>query len=99
MGSYTVYKKVVQYEAMGLVTSKTTKNRNMLEKTVYALTSEGKTKFKELMTEYSLRETQIFLAFNAVIVNLALLDDKSIEKLVSNIRESIHNTKRQITNA
>lgn len=96
IGSYTVYKKVVQYEAKGFVTSEIVKNGNMPEKTVYTLTPEGKTVFKELMSKFSLSETRIFLDFNAVIVNLALLDEESMKECIDNIRNSINNTKNQI---
>ena len=75
IGSFTVYKKVIQYEKKGFVLSETKKNGNMPEKTVYTLTSNGKTKFRELMSEFSAGETRIFLDFNAVIVNMSLLDD------------------------
>ncbi|NLK96332.1 MAG: PadR family transcriptional regulator [Clostridiales bacterium] len=97
IGSYTVYKKVVQYEAKGFVTSESTKNGNMPEKTVYTITPEGKTYFNDLMTKTSLAQTRIFLDFNAVIVNLSLLDDHASKECIENIKNSIHNTKMQIT--
>lgn len=96
IGSFTVYKKVVQYEKKGYVTSETIKSGNMPEKTIYSLTPVGKKTFKELMTKFSLAETRVFLDFNAVIVNLALLDDNDAAECVANIKNSIHNTKRQI---
>ena len=96
IGSYTVYKKVIQYEKKGFVFSETKKNGNMPEKTVYTLTSNGKTKFRELMSKFSLGETRIFLDFNAVIVNMSLLDDTDFNKCMNNIKDSIQNTKNQI---
>lgn len=97
IGSYTVYKKVVQYEAKGLVTGETIRNGNMPEKTIYTLTEKGKTSFKELMAKFSLSETRVFLDFNAVIVNLALLDDSMAKEYIENIKKSIQNTKKQIS--
>lgn len=97
IGSFTVYKKVVQYEKKGYVTSEIVKNGNMPEKTVYTITSSGEKTFKELMKKFSLAETRIFLDFNAVIVNLALLDVKESNECIENIRKSIHNTKMQIS--
>lgn len=96
IGSFTVYKKVLQYEEKGYVTSKTEKNDKMPEKTIYTITTEGERIFKELMLKFSLTETRVFLDFNAVIVNLALLDDATASECISNIRDSIHNTKMQI---
>jgi len=96
IGSFTVYKKVIQYEKKGFVLSETKKNGNMPEKTVYTLTSNGKTKFRELMSEFSAGETRIFLDFNAVIVNMSLLDDTDFKECMNNIKNSICKTKKQI---
>ena len=97
IGSFTVYKKVVQYESKGYVASKSEKNGNMPEKTIYTITPLGEKTFKELMLKFSLTETRIFLDFNAVIVNLALLDDNDANECIANIKNSIHNTKMQIS--
>lgn len=96
IGSFTVYKKVVQYEAKGYVSSKTEKKGGMPEKTIYTISPSGKLAFQELMKKFSLVETRVFLDFNAVIVNLALLDNDSANECISNIKNSIHNTKMQI---
>lgn len=96
MGSYTVYKKVIQYEQKGLVFSEAKKNGNMPEKTVYTLTPNGRMKFRELMSEFSAGETRIFLDFNAVVVNMALLDDADFHECLNNIKGSIQKTKNQI---
>ena len=96
IGSYTVYKKVIQYEKKGFVFSETKKNGNMPEKTVYTLTSNGKTTFHELMSRYSAGETRIFLDFNAVIVNMSLLDNTTFNECMNNIKHSIYKTKNQI---
>ncbi len=97
IGSFTVYKKVIQYETRGYVASETVKNGNMPEKTIYTITAEGKKAFQKLMTKFSIAETKVFLDFNAVIVNLALLDDDSAAECIANIRNSIHITKSQIS--
>lgn len=96
IGSYTVYKKVIQYEKKGFVLSETMKNGNMPEKTVYTLTPDGKAKFRELMYEFASGETRIFLDFNAVIVNMSLLDDTDYNACMNNIKDSIYRTKNQI---
>lgn len=96
IGSFTVYKKVVQYEAKGYVVSKTVRNGNMPEKTLYTITPKGKETVKDLMTQFSLAETRIFLDFNAVIVNLALADESFAKECIDNIKNSIQHTKKQI---
>ena len=97
IGSYTVYKKVVQYEKKGYVSSETVKNGNMPEKTIYSLTEYGKGHFRELMSGFSLAETRVFLDFNAVIVNLALLGESDAMEYLTNIKKSIQDTKEQIS--
>ncbi len=97
IGSFTVYKKVVQYEAKGYVASETVKSGNMPEKTVYTITAAGKKIFQELMKKYSTAETRVFLDFNAVVVNLALLDSNFAAECIANIRNSIQATKAQIS--
>lgn len=96
IGSYTVYKKVIQYEKKGYVVSETIKNDSMPEKTMYTITPKGKEVFMGLMTNFSLAETRVFLDFNAVIVNLSLLDKDSAKECIANIKSSIQNTKMQI---
>ncbi|MDE6219663.1 MAG: PadR family transcriptional regulator [Lachnospiraceae bacterium] len=97
IGSFTVYKKVALYEKKGYVTSETAKSGKMPEKTIYTITLSGKKEFSNLMTKFSMTETRVFLDFNAVIVNLALLDDTSASECIANIKNSIQDTKMQIT--
>ncbi len=97
VGSFTVYKKVSLYETKGYVTSQTIKNGKMPEKTIYTITQSGKDVFTELMSKFSLSEIRVFLDFNAVIVNLSLLDNDSIIEYMTNIRNSIQTTKAQIS--
>lgn len=97
IGSYTVYKKVTQYEAKNYVVSKTMKSGKMPEKTIYTITEKGKDAVRELMAKFSMTETRIFLDFNAVIANLALFDDANIAEYIANIKNSIQNTKAQIS--
>lgn len=96
IGSFTVYKKVLKYEEKGYVSSKKEKNGNMSEKKIYTITALGEKKFQELMKKFSLAETRVFLDFNAVIVNLALLDADSTNECITNIKNSIRSTKLQI---
>ncbi len=96
IGSFTVYKKVVQYEAKGYVVSETIRNGNMPEKTLYTITPEGKETFRKWMIQFSLAETRVFLDFNAVVVNMALVEEDLAKECITNIKDSIENTKMQI---
>lgn len=96
IGSFTVYKKVVQYEAKGYVVSEIVKNGNMPEKTLYTVTPAGRKYFREWMVRFSMAQTRVFLDFNAVIVNMALLEDDLAAECMENIKKSIHTTKMQI---
>ncbi len=97
IGKNTVYKNVVIYEKKGYVTSETVKNGKMPDKTLYSITDFGKEYFVKLMTDISNIQTRVFLEFNAVVVNLALLDKNSALNCISNIKKSIANTKMQIS--
>lgn len=68
----------------------------MPEKTLYTITPEGKEIFREWMIKFSLAETRVFLDFNAVIVNMALIDESMANECILNIKNSIQNTKMQI---
>lgn len=66
----SIYKKVIQLEQKGFISSRMEKEGNMPEKAVYSLTESGKAEFKKLMHELSKKPIHMFLDFNAVIVNL-----------------------------
>lgn len=66
----SIYKKVIQLEQKGLISSRIEKEGNMPEKAVYSLTESGKVEFEKLMHELSKKPIHMFLDFNAVIVNL-----------------------------
>ena len=49
----SIYKKVIQLEQKGLISSRTEKEGNMPEKAVYSLTENGEIEFEKLMHEIS----------------------------------------------
>lgn len=96
----SIYKKVIQLEEKGFITSHTEKDGKMPEKAVYSLTEAGEREFERLMTEISCAPVNIFLDFNAVIVNLdstsaeqkaAYIEniERNVKVLVSDIEENI----------
>lgn len=85
----SIYKKVIQLEEKGLITSRTQKDGKMPEKAVYTLTDAGKEEFKKLMLEISCKPINIFLDFNAVIVNLESMSKENQKECLDNIESNI----------
>ncbi len=56
----SIYKKVIQLEEKGLITSRTEKEGKMPEKAVYSLTDAGNEEFEKLMIEISCKPINIF---------------------------------------
>ena len=85
----SIYKKVIQLEEKGYITSTQVKEGKMPEKAVYTLTDSGKSQFEKLMIEISLKPIHIFLDFNAVIVNLDGLSRENQKVCLANIEDNI----------
>ena len=85
----SIYKKVIQLEEKGFITGSAVKEGKMPEKAVYSLTSAGENEFEKLMLEISDSPINIFLDFNAVIVNLDSLSSEQqkvcLEKIQGNV--------------
>lgn len=92
----SIYKKVLQLEQKGLVTGKTVKEGKMPEKVVYSLTSSGEEEFERLMNEISCEPINIFLDFNAVIVNLESLSKEGRTQCITNIKEQVSRLKSEL---
>lgn len=86
----SIYKKVIQLEEKGLITSRTEKEGKMPEKAVYSLTDAGNEEFGKLMLEISCKPINIFLDFNAVIVNLESMEKEQQRECLDNIESNIN---------
>lgn len=89
----SIYKKVIQLEEKGYITSTQVKEGKMPEKSVYTLTDSGNFQFEKLIMEISLKPIHIFLDFNAVIVNLDGLSRESQKVCLANIENNIKTLK------
>ena len=89
----SIYKKVIQLEEKGYITSTQVKEGKMPEKAVYTLTDSGNSQFEKLMVEISLKPIHIFLDFNAVIVNLDSLSRENQRACLANIEDNIKTLK------
>ena len=85
----SIHKKVIQLEEKGLITSRTEKEGKMPEKAVYSLTDAGNEEFEKLMIEISCKPINIFLDFNAVIVNLESMAKEQQRECLDNIESNI----------
>ena len=65
----------------------------MAEKAVYSLTSAGEREFEKLMSEIACKPINIFLDFNAVIVNLDSLTPADQKQCLDNIEANVKNLK------
>ena len=86
----SIYKKVIQLEEKGLITSRTEKEGKMPEKAVYSLTDAGNEEFEKLMLEISCKPINIFLDFNAVIVNLESMEKEQQRECLDHIESNIN---------
>ena len=81
----SIYKKVIKLEEKGYLISETQKNGKMPEKTIYSLTKSGEEKFLSLMEENADKVVNIFLDFNAVIMNMDMVSDDLKDILLDKI--------------
>ena len=89
----SIYKKTSQLEEKGLIRGEVVKEGKMPEKAVYSLTEAGESEFQRLMFEISSKPINIFLDFNAVIVNLDSLPYEKQRACVAEIQENINTLK------
>ena len=92
----SIYKKVIQLEEKGYISSHIEKEVKMQEKSVYSLTEKGKQQFEKLMLEISCKPINIFLDFNAVIVNLDSMSRERQQECLDNIESSMEVLKKYL---
>lgn len=92
----SIYKKVIQLEEKGYIKGNTIKEGKMPEKVIYCLTASGEKEFEKLMLEISSKPVNIFLDFNAVIVNLMSLTPRDQKLCLTNIESNIKTLKAYI---
>ena len=85
----SIYKKAIQLEEKGLIKGEIVKEGKMPEKAVYSLTEAGEKEFEKLMLEIAGKPIHLFLAFNAVIVNLDSLSPQMQKECINKIEENI----------
>ena len=92
----SIYKKVLQLEEKGLIKSHIVREGKMPEKAVYSLTEQGEREFEKLMLEISAKSVNIYLDFNAVIVNLDSLPPEDQKTCLTEIERNVRQLKTYI---
>lgn len=92
----SIYKKVLQLEEKGFITGNIVREGKMPEKVIYSLTDSGEQQFEKLMIEIASKPIQIFLDFNAVIVNLDSISSEKQEKCLTDIENNVQTLKSYI---
>lgn len=92
----SIYKKVLQLEEKGYIVGNTVKEGKMPEKVIYSLTDSGEKQFEKLMLDIASKPIQIFLDFNAVIVNLDSISSENQIKCLNDIENNIKTLKAYI---
>ena len=93
----SIYKKVVQLEKKGYIESNVSKEGNMPEKSIYRITEHGERYFLELMKTISTQMVNLFLNFNAVIINLELVSTFVQKEVLENIEYQIHQFQKAVS--
>ena len=93
----SIYKKVIQLEKKGYIESNVSKEGNMPEKSIYHITEYGERYFLELMKRVSTQMVNLFLNFNAVIINLELVSPFVQKEVLENIEYQIHQFQKAVS--
>ncbi|QAA32235.1 PadR family transcriptional regulator [Clostridium manihotivorum] len=83
----SIYKNIIKLCDSGYLDSRTVKEGEMPEKTLYSLNEKGNLYFNELMEESSKNIGNIYLEFNAFLVNIENLPDEKRKEYLSNFKE------------
>ena len=93
----SIYKKVIQLEEKGYIKGNLSRDGNMPEKSIYHITEKGDKYFLELMKKISAQMVNVFLDFNAVIINMAMLSKNEGKEMIDNIETEIDKYKNVVS--
>ena len=93
----SIYKKVIQLEEKGYIKGILSRDGNMPEKSIYYITEKGDKYFLELMKKISAQMVNVFLDFNAVIINMAMLSKNEGKEIIDNIETEIDKYKNVVS--
>jgi Predicted transcriptional regulators len=101
----SIYKNIIKLCDSGYLNSRTVKEGEMPEKTLYSMNEKGNSYFNELMEESSNHIGNIYLDFNAFLVNVENLPEEKRKEYLNNFKnkaeerrayvESVYNLEKQ----
>lgn len=83
----SIYKNIIKLCDNGYLNSRTVKEGEMPEKTLYSLNEKGNAYFNELMEESSKHIGNLYLDFNAFLVNIENLPEEKRKEYLKNFKE------------
>jgi DNA-binding PadR family transcriptional regulator len=92
----SIYKKTIQLEKKGYLSSESIREGRMPEKTIYSITKFGKVYYMELMKKAASNHIDIMLEFNAVITNINNLSSEDANELTNSIRTNIETSMMEL---
>ena len=93
----SIYKKAIQLEEKGYIKGNLSRDGNMPEKSIYHITEKGDKYFLELMKKISAQMVNVFLDFNAVIINMAMLSKNESKEVIDIIETEIEKYKNTVS--
>lgn len=82
----SIYKNIIKLCDSGYLNSRTVKEGEMPEKTLYSMNEKGNSYFNELMEESSNHIGNIYLDFNAFLVNVENLPEEKRKEYLNNFK-------------
>ena len=92
-----IYKNLKKLESTSYLSSRSIKQGEMPEKTIYSIVESGKKYFYELMEKYTVQKIKYHFTFNSVVVNLDKIPRRKGMELALRIKAQIQGRKQQIT--
>ncbi|AKA67781.1 MULTISPECIES: PadR family transcriptional regulator [Clostridium] len=83
----SIYKNIIKLCENGYLNSRTVKEGEMPEKTLYSLNEKGNLYFNELMEESSKHIGNFYLDFNAFLANIENLPEEKRKEYLKNFKE------------
>ena len=85
----SIYKNIIKLCANGYLNSRTVKEGEMPEKTLYLLNEKGNSYFNELMEESSKHIGNFYFDFNAFLVNIENLPEEKRKEYLKNFKNKV----------
>ncbi|WP_392486158.1 PadR family transcriptional regulator [Haloimpatiens sp. FM7315] len=85
----SIYKNIIKLCDNGYLNSRTVKEGEMPEKTLYSMNEKGNSYFNELMEESSKHIGNVYLDFNAFLVNIENLTEEKRKEYLKNFKEKV----------